>query len=115
MYDVLSNFNKTRIDAIVTVEIAMEAAIDRFKIDPLGTRSHIATIRRPDRVTMKAILNRGSTVQVPQDSVNNEHRRHQRQRVSVPEMISNKLQTDLVQREVECQRAGECVQQATGC
>lgn len=104
MYDVLSNFNKTRIDVIVTVEIAMVEAIDRFKRDPLGTRSRIATIPLhlcQGLETMKATLNRDSTVQVQvelPDSVNNAHHPHQRPQgtISALVMIFNSLRLGLV-------------------
>jgi hypothetical protein len=119
-YDVLSNFNKTRIDEIVRVEIAMVEATDRFKRDPLGIRSRIATIRRPGHETpetLRGILTRDfRTVQVAQDSVNNALHRHQRRRVSVPVMISNSLQFDLVPQGEACQHdEAEYAQQVQEC
>lgn len=107
---------KTRIDEIV--EIAMVEAIDRFKRDPLGTRSLIATIhhRRPGLETMKAALSRGSTVLVPRDFVRNEllhHHRHQQEVISVLEMISNNPRLDRVLQGEVCKHGGECARRAT--
>jgi hypothetical protein len=95
----------------------MVETIDRSKRDPLGiSRSHIATIHHPGLETMKATLNRGSTVQVPRDSVSNVLRRRQPQQVSVPEMISNSLQIGLVPHEAVCQHVeGEFDRQVQEC
>jgi hypothetical protein len=93
MYDVLSNYPiKTRIDAIVTVEIATAEAIDPSKKDPRSERRQsIAIIHRRERKITKDI--RGSPDRVLlQGSVSARHLL--RHRVSVLAATSSQLPFD---------------------
>jgi hypothetical protein len=96
--------NKTRIAAIITVEIAMVEAIDRFKTDPLETRS-IAIIHHPEHEIMTDMQSRDSTGRVLRGSVN-EHLRPQPQRVFVLAMTSSRIFGHVLLAE-ECLFEGE--------